>query len=87
MASVKPADTEAIRKAAMETGRIITVEEHSQFGGLGAIVVETLSENPVPVKIIGIPDENVIHAKALEIFAHYGLNIEGITKAALDFLK
>lgn len=87
MASVKPADTEAIRKAAMETGRIITVEEHSQFGGLGAIVVETLSEHPVPVKIIGIPDENVIHAKALEIFAHYGLNKEGITKAALDFLK
>lgn len=87
MASIKPIDTEAIRKAATETGRIITVEEHSQFGGLGAIVVETLSENPVPVKIIGIPDEDVIHAKALEIFAHYGLDREGIVKAAFDFLK
>lgn len=87
MASIKPIDTEAIRKAAAETGRIITVEEHSQFGGLGAIVVETLSEHPVPVKIIGIPDEDVIHGKALEIFAHYGLNKEGIVKAALNFLK
>lgn len=87
MASIKPIDTEAIRKAATETGRIITVEEHSQFGGLGAIVVETLSENPVPVKIIGIPDEDVIHGKALEIFSHYGLDKEGIVKAALDFLK
>lgn len=87
MASIKPIDTEAIRKAATETRRIITVEEHSQFGGLGAIVVETLSENPVPVKIIGIPDEDVIHAKALEIFAHYGLDREGIVKAAFDFLK
>lgn len=87
MASIKPIDTEAIRKAATETGRIITVEEHSQFGGLGATVVETLSENPVPVKIIGIPDEDVIHGKALEIFAHYGLDKKGIVKAALDFLK
>lgn len=87
MAFIKPIDTEAIRKAAVETGRIITVEEHSRFGGLGAIVVETLSENPVPVKIIGIPDEDVIHGKALEIFAHYGLDKEGIVKSVLDFLK
>ena len=63
------------------------VEEHSQFGGLGAIVVETLSENPVPVRIIGIPDENVVHGNSHEIFAHYGLDKEGICKAALEFMK
>ena len=83
MSSIKPVDVEAIKKAAEETGRIITVEEHSQFGGLGAIVVETLSENPVPVRIIGIPDENVVHGNSHEIFAHYGLDKEGICKAAL----
>ena len=87
MASIKPVDDEAIRKAAAETGRIITVEEHSQFGGLGAIVTETISEAPVPVKIIGIPDENVIHGKPLEIFRHYGLDKEGIVEAALAFIK
>ena len=87
MSSIKPVDAEAIRKAAEETGRIITVEEHSQFGGLGAIVVETLSENPVPVRIIGIPDENVVHGNSHEIFAHYGLDKEGICKAALEFMK
>ena len=80
-------DAEAIRKAAEETGRIITVEEHSQFGGLGAIVTETLSENPVPVRILGIPDENVVHGTNKEIFAHYGLDADGIVKAANDFLK
>ena len=37
MSSIKPVDAEAIRKAAEETGRIITVEEHSQFGGLGDV--------------------------------------------------
>ena len=87
MSSIKPVDVEAIRKAAEETGRIITVEEHSRFGGLGAIVVETLSENPVPVRIIGIPDENVVHGNSHEIFAHYGLDKEGICKTALEFVK
>lgn len=87
MASIKPYDKEAILKAAKETGRIVTVEEHSQFGGLGAMVVETLSENPVPVRIIGIPDENVVHGKPLQIFAHYGLDKEGIVKTVLDFLN
>ncbi len=88
MHTLKPADTEAIVKAARETGCIITVEEHSIFGGLGAIVAETVVQNyPVPVKIIGIPDENAIHGKPLEIFRHYGLDAEGIYKAAVEFAK
>ena len=87
MAFIKPYDKEAILKAAVETGKIITVEEHSQFGGLGSIVTETISEMPVPVRIIGIPDENVIHGQSSEIFAYYGLDKEGIYKTALDFLN
>lgn len=86
MAFVKPLDTEAILKAAKETGRIITVEEHSRFGGLGAAVAETIAENPVPVKILGIPDEDVVHGNSKEIFAHYGLDSDGIVKTALEFL-
>lgn len=84
---IKPFDKEAVLKAARETGRIITVEEHSRFGGLGALVAETVSENPVPVRILGIPDENVVHGSSPEIFHHYGLDAEGIVKAALDFVK
>ncbi len=87
MSWIKPYDKDAILKAAEETRRIITVEEHSQFGGLGAMVTETISENPVPVRIIGIPDEDVVHGTSPEIFAHYGLDKDGIVKAALDFLK
>lgn len=85
--SIKPFDSEAIKKAARETGRIITVEEHSQFAGLGAIVCETIAENPVPVKILGIPDENAVHGTNKEIFHHYGLDAEGIVKTALEFVK
>ena len=87
MSFIKPCDEEAVLKAASETGRIITVEEHSQYGGLGAMVTEIISENPVPVKILGIPDENVVHGSSSEIFAHYGLDAPGIVKTTLDFLK
>lgn len=85
MSWIKPCDEEAVRKAAAETGKIITVEEHSKFGGLGAMVCEILSENPVPVKILGIPDENAVHGTNKEIFHYYGLDAEGIVKAAENF--
>ena len=84
---IKPFDKEAVLKAAWETGRLLTVEEHSRFGGLGALVTEAVSEDPVPVRILGIPDENVIHGTSPEIFHYYGLDAVGIEKAALDFLK
>lgn len=87
MAFIKPCDKNAVLKAAAETGRILTVEEHSRFGGLGAMVAEIISEHPVPLRIIGIPDENVVHGKSNEIFAHYGLDADGIVRTALDFLN
>lgn len=87
MAFIKPCDKNAVLKAAAETGRILTVEEHSRFGGLGAMVAEIISEHPVPLRIIGIPDENVVHGTSNEIFAHYGLDADGIVRTALDFLK
>ncbi len=84
---IKPFDRDALLKAARETGRILTVEEHSRFGGLGALIAEELSEVPVPVRILGIPDENAVHGCSKEIFHHYGLDAEGIVTASLDFLN
>jgi transketolase len=51
------------------------------------MVCEVLSEHPVHVRILGIPDENVVHGTNAEIFHHYGLDAEGIVKASLSFLK
>lgn len=85
--SIKPIDTEAIVKAAKETGLIITVEEHSVNGGLGSIVTGILSENPVPVKILGIPDEDSIHGKQKEIFSYYGIDYDGIVRTAEEFIR
>lgn len=52
MGTIKPFDTEAVLKAASETNRIITVEEHSISGGLGSIVAEILAESGLNTKLI-----------------------------------
>jgi transketolase len=88
MHTLKPLDEELIISAARKTGHILTVEEHSIFGGLGGAVAEVISQNyPVKMKILGIPDENVINAKPLEIFEYYGLTGSGICRSALELLK
>ena len=57
MHTIKPLDEELVIASAKETGKIVTVEEHSIIGGLGGAVCECLSENcPVPVKRIGVRD-------------------------------
>ena len=88
MHTLKPFDEELILKAARLTGHILTVEEHSIYGGLGGAVAEVVSQNyPMKMKMIGIPDENVINAKPLEIFEYYGLTAKNICAKAVDLLK
>jgi transketolase len=88
MFSLKPFDKEAVMKAARETGCIVTAEEHSVYGGLGAAVAEiTSQECPTKMRILGVPDENVFHGSHEEIFRHYGFDYNGIYKAAKELLK
>ena len=88
MHTIKPLDKNAIIKAARETGNIITVEEHSIHGGLGAAVAEVVVQNhPVYMKIIGIPDEPAITGTPVQIYDYYGLSISNITKVAKKLLK
>jgi transketolase len=88
MFSLKPFDKEAIISAAKNTRCILSVEEHSIFGGLGAAITEITSHyHPTRVKIMGIPDENSVHGKPLEMFAHYELDMEGIYKNAINLLS
>lgn len=88
MHTLKPLDTDIIIRAASETRHIITVEEHSIYGGLGASVAEVVAQNsPVKMRIIGIPDENVIHARPAEIFKHYGLTSDNIVNEARRLLQ
>ena len=81
MFTIKPVDADAIISAARETKAIVTVEEHSIFGGLGEQVSHIVSEiSPVRMKIMGFPDEECKIGKSSELFEYYGLTPEGIAR-------
>lgn len=91
MHTIKPLDNELVLKAAMETGCIVTTEEHSILGGLGSAVCELLGEvYPVPVVRHGINDEFGRSGSAAAVLEYFGLTAEGIAakvRAALKLKK
>ena len=91
MHSVKPIDKELLIKAAKATGAIVTAEEHSIIGGLGAAVCEALSEScPVPVMRVGVEDTFGRSGKVPELLEMYGLtsaNIAAKARAAIALKK
>jgi len=87
MHTLKPIDREAVIEAAHRTGHIITIEEHSIFGGLGAAVAEIIAQEAFArLKILGLPDEYAIHAKPLDLFDYYGLTAKNIASQARAIL-
>ena len=79
MHTIKPLDTELVRKAAQETGRIVTVEEHNVMGGLGEAVASYLSEVcPTPVTKIGVNDVFGHSGPAVDLLKEFGLSAENI---------
>ncbi|MBQ4158022.1 MAG: transketolase family protein [Clostridia bacterium] len=80
MHTIKPMDVDAVMEAA-STGLVVTVEEHSVYGGLGSAVSEYLSQNaPVRMKIMGLPDETLYSGTNKQVFEHYGLTSDGIAQ-------
>jgi transketolase len=88
MYCVKPLDEEAVVKAAKETKLIITIEEHTKYGGMGSMVSQVASAQ-APCRVINmtLPDAPVITGKSQEVFDHYGLNAAGIVKNVQAVLK
>ncbi len=88
MYCVKPIDTDAVIKAAKETKGVITVEEHTFIGGLGAMVSQIIArECPKKVINMSLPDAPVVTGSSKEIFDHYGLNAGNIAKTAAELIK
>ena len=80
MATIKPLDEELVLQAAKDCGKIVTVEEHTIFGGLGEAVCGVLSEKyPVPVKRIGVQDEFGHSGPADALLKQFGLCADNIT--------
>lgn len=86
--TIKPIDKELIVKCAEETGAIVTAEEHSIVGGLGAAVAEVLVENTlVPMIRVGIKDMFGESGKPEELLVKYGLTSQDIINAVKAVLK
>ena len=84
--TIKPLDEELVIKAAQETGKIVTVEEHSVIGGLGGAVAEVLSEKcPTKLLRIGMDDTFGESGPAVKLLEKYGLDAEGIYQKVKAF--
>ena len=81
--TIKPLDTELLVDAAKKSGAIVTAEEHTVIGGLGAAVCEALAEScPVPVLRVGVEDQYGRSGKVPELLELYGLTAENIAAKA-----
>ncbi len=87
MSTVRPLDRGAILDAAA-AGPIVTIEEHTVFGGLGGAVAETVVQShPVRMRLLGFPGEFAPTGSAAFLFEHFGLTPQGIRRAALDLVE
>ncbi len=85
--TIKPIDEELVVSAAKETGKVVTVEEHSIIGGLGSAICDVLSEKaPTKVLKIGVNDVYGESGPAVELIKKYGLDAESIYKKVKAFI-
>ena len=88
MYCIKPLDTASVLEAAKAARVVLTVEEHSPFGGLGAMVAQVISAHcPKKVVSLALPDAPVVTGTSAEVFRHYGLTPEGIAESAMKALQ
>ncbi len=88
MHTIKPLDGDAVGQGAVETGAIVTVEDHNIVGGLGGAVAEYLAANcPAPLERIGIPDTFCRSGDPAELFPLYGMAAPDIVAAVRHVLQ
>ncbi|HZJ77930.1 MAG TPA: transketolase C-terminal domain-containing protein [Clostridia bacterium] len=89
MHTIKPFDEQTVIKATTECDIVVTVEEHSLYGGLGEAVAHLMMENNIhkPIKILGFPDVPLITGNSKELFEYYGIDSNGIVKTVTDLRR
>ncbi len=83
MFTIKPIDADLIRKCAVETGAIVTAEEHNIIGGLGSAVSEVLATSAcgVPTEMVGVKDTHCESGPYSELLKKYGLDADAVAAA------
>jgi transketolase len=86
--SIKPIDAETLHAAAEATGRIVTVEDHYPEGGVGDAVLAALAENGERARVVKLAVREMPHSgKPAELLAAYGIDADGIAKAARQLVR
>ena len=81
--TIKPMDEKTIIKAARDAGAVVTVEEHQVMGGMGSAIAEVLAKHyPVPMEFVGVQNRFGESGQPNELIKKFGLDAEGIIKAA-----
>lgn len=88
MHTIKPLDEEIVKKAVLETRRILTVEEHSTIGGLGDAVASVIAESGKGCAFtkLGIPDEYSLIGPPEDLYAKYKIDATGIEETVLELM-
>ncbi len=87
--SLRPLDKSTILEMAASAKAVITLEEHSIYGGLGSIVASWLMQQRLfrPIKMLAFPNEDLVTGSQTDLFNHYGISVSGITAAAAELLR
>ena len=89
MHTLKPFDHDLLLESLSKVKAIISVEEHSESGGLGEKCASIISQTKIniPFKIIGFPDEYMINGSQSDVLDHYNMSPEKLAKLAEDLIK
>lgn len=88
MFTIKPIDRDLILESAQKTGTIVTAEEHSVIGGLGAAVADVLArEGCAPLTMVGIQDTFTTTGDYAKLLKHFGLDAASIAQKALEAIS
>jgi len=88
MYTIKPIDSEMIKKYAAKCSKLVTLEEHSVIGGLGDAVSDVLWElDGVKLKKLGVQDQFGQSGKPAELLKYYRLDVESVTQEIETFIK
>ena len=82
LATIKPLDVRAVAACALESGAVVTIEEHQIMGGVGSAVAEALATTcPVPIEFIGVHDRFGQSGTPDELIEYYGMGEKHIRAA------
>ncbi|HEY2376814.1 MAG TPA: transketolase C-terminal domain-containing protein [Gemmatimonadaceae bacterium] len=82
LSTIKPLDVDAVVTLARKTGKLVTIEEHQIYGGMGSAVAECLAGHyPVPIEFVGVHDRFGQSGTPEELIEHYGMGRDAIARA------